>query len=400
MNVLPQDRSPLLDSQYLSYLISYLKWVGWQIAEETPTWYEFQGGQDASGTPLPLILPRDPNTSDAKGYIEKAIELLSAISDESIHLTAQRVRSVYNDIFIISNLETGAYQSISLGLAATQIAKIKSLVLYGVRSERSPQPYFHKQSGVGTNMLKLFRFGHTLQGSFGLTIESPLVHESDRFIRESPNQPPLLANLDDYIEEESITLAPLERRIMERLVRGLLITQRATRNHSIEPIVEEYGSGFSGNMCEAIVKIAEDNQPIEYRVLWSPKISASEDIASIDSIRLNETSYTLLKEATQEMKKREPEFESVRGIVTHIGSTGAPLGEQDEGRTIIVRRVFDDNRRPHSIMIPLDRNQYLEAHKAHLDWSTIEITGVVERVGNNYRLLDGRDFRVLNSPSS
>lgn len=395
MIVLSQNTTQLLESRYLNNLVAYLKLSGWRVAEETSTWYEFLGEQDINGQPLQVILPRNPDTLDTPSYIEKAIELLSALSDESVNITAQRVQYYFSDIFVISNLETGIYQSISLKLAATQITKVKSLVMYGARTERHPQPYFHKPSSAGENMLNLFRFGHTVHGSFGLTVEAPIVHSLELFTKES-SQLPLLPNLSDYVVEAQIEIPPIERRIMERIIRGLLITDRATVGHDIDPIVKEYGSGFSGNMCNAIIDIAQDGDPIEYRVLWSPKVPVSEDVSSVTSVKLNETSYTLLREAIQEMKRLEPQFEVVRGIVTHVGSTVAPLGDASDGRTVVLRRIFDDDRRSHSIIVPLDKDQYLEAHKAHLDWSTIEITGIVERVGSNYRLVDGRDFRVVN----
>jgi len=395
MTLFPRDNNPALDSEYLGKLASYLKLKGWQIAEETTTWYEFLGEHDINGQPLHLVLPRTPDLNGTESYVEKAIDLLAALSEEPATTTMQRVQFCHSDVLVVSNLETGSYQSIPLRQASNQINKVKTLIAEGARTERNPRPYFSSSLASKERMLDLFRFSHTVRGSFGLTIESPIVHNFELFSRTQSTQPPLFANIDDYTIEPHFQIAPLERRIMERIVRGLLIAKRATTEHSIKPLVEEYGSGFSGNMCDAIAGIARDREPIEYRFLWSPRIPAPEDIVETQSIRLDEESYILLEAATQEMKRIEPEYERIRGTVTHVGSRVAPLGDASEGRSVVVRRIVD-HRASHNIIIPLNKEDYLKAHQAHIDWSTIEVTGIVQRVGSNYRLINPSNFVITN----
>ena len=62
-------------------------------------------------------------------------------------------------------------------------------------------------------MVEHYRFGHTFAGSFGYTIESPLIHESDVFRSEFQDR---LFELEAYTDEE-VVVTPLERRVMERV---------------------------------------------------------------------------------------------------------------------------------------------------------------------------------------
>lgn len=395
MTLFPKDDNQILDGQYLNKLASYLKLRGWQVAEETPTWYEFLGEHDINGQPLHLVLPRNSDVNGAESYVEKAIDLLAALSEEPVTTTIQRVQFCFSDVLVVSNLETGPYQSITLRHASNQINKVRALITEGARTERNPKPYFSTSPPGKEKMLDLFRFSHTVRGSFGLTIESPIIHNSESFLIAESAQPPLIANIDDYIVEPNFQIPPLERRIMERIVRGLVAARRATTEHSITPLIEEYGSGFSGNMCDAITNIARGKEPIEYRFLWSLKIPISEDIAEVQHIRLNEESYILLEAARQEMKRIEPEYERIRGTVTHVGSKVAPLGDESEGRSVVVWRIVND-KRSHSIIIPLSKEDYIKAYQAHIDWSTIEVTGIVERTGSSYRLVNPSNFVVIN----
>ncbi len=92
MITLMQSNTQPLESRYLSHLIAYLKLKGWHTYKEASKWYEFRGEQDINRNPLEIILPRDSDAVDTSNYIEKAINLLSEISEESVGTTSQRIR--------------------------------------------------------------------------------------------------------------------------------------------------------------------------------------------------------------------------------------------------------------------------------------------------------------------
>lgn len=388
--------TPLLDQRYFAYLNAYLTLTGWKV-EQTPLWNEYLGPLDSEGAPLLLVLPRNHQARDAQDYVTKAIELLSALQEEPVETVALRVQHVHSDVFITKNLETSFYASISLRLADTQVSELKSLVATAARAEREPRPYFQTTSAVGQRMVEQFRFGHTIKGSFGMTVEAPLIHEMELYVTNKDSaQPPLLQDLADYIVATDITMPPIERRIVERLVRGMITTHRSVEEQSIQPLITDYGSGFNANMCTAVSQMGKGEGPIEYQVLWSPKFSVSEDITGWQSTKLDEPSYMFLEEASRVMRVMEPDVKRIRGIVTHVGSNVPPRSEDNIGRQVIIKWLREDSSRSASIIVPLNRKDYMEAHKAHLDWSTVEVTGSIVRTGGTYRLLDATDFQIVN----
>lgn len=394
MRYLASSDANALGKQYLNHLVAYLKLTGWTM-RESPRWYEFYGNSDVSGDRLLMVLPRDPNASDLESYIAKAIDMLCAIADEPSLTVIQRIHHYHSDVIIVRNLETGIYSSISLKLADIQVSELKSLVAYGAKAEREPRPYYQNYSGIGSKMIEQFRFGHTVRQSFGLTMEAPIIHDMELFA-PTDGQPPLYADLSDFVTEAQIAVPPLERRIVERIIRGLGITWRATKENSLRPLIEEYGSGFSGNMCLSIARIGGNKMPIEYRVLWSPKLPVPKDLPDTRSIRLDQTSYMLLQAASYEMKNMEPEIVRVRGIVTHVGSNVPPLSEDNLGRQVIIKWQRPNSQRAVNVVVPLSKEQYVLAHKAHLQWATIEVTGAIVKTGSAYRLVDASHFEISN----
>lgn len=385
-----------LGNQYLNHLIAYLKLSGWTVHEH-PKWLEFYGNTDTAGNQLLLVLPRDPNATDLQSYVQKTMDLLSAVADEPLSTTIQRVQYYHSDVIIVRNLETGVFSSISLRLADTQVSELKSLVAYGARTEREPRPYYQSYSTIGTKIIEQFRFGHTVRQSFGLTMEAPIIHDMELFTADKQKeQPPLLSDLAQFVVETEIAVPPLERRIVERIIRGLNITWRATEENSLRPLLEEYGSGFNGNMCISISKIADHKLPIEYRVLWSPKLPVPSDLSDAKPVRLNQTSYILLKQASQELRNLEPEVVRVRGIITHVGSHVPPLSEDNIGRQVVIRWQRPSSQRTQNVVVPLSKDQYVLAHRAHLQWATVEVTGAIIKTGSTYRLVDARDLEIFN----
>lgn len=393
-------QAPPLEAYHSRFMAAYLRLKGWRV-HEYPRWFEFFGEPDADGEPLMLVLPKEPNAPDTKRYLDKAIDLLSALDDEPGSVLAFRIQHVYNDVFVVCNIETGIISAIPIRVADQQISELRHLVAWSAQAERNPRPYYDNLNNP-SRFLEEFRFGHTLRGSFALTVEAPILRDADIFQSNlNVAQPPLFPDIAEYEEpspEDNMPVerAPVERRIVERIMRGLVTAKQATEESSIAPVVGSYGSGFNGNMCSSIVELAKNTGPIEYGVLWSPRVPVAEDLEEHPTVSLDYNSYTILNEAAIEMRRRPLQEERIHGRVTHIGSDVDPLSDSQEGREVIIKWIREEGRRIAKIIVPLNREQYILAHDAHLRWATVEVTGKVVRSASGYRLADPHDFEVLN----
>ena len=190
---------------------------------------------------------------------------------------------------------------------------------------------------------------------------------------------------------------PPERRVMERITRGLIAARGTERDNSADRLVRSYGSGFSGNMCKTIIELSDGRRAtVEYNIMWSPRIKPSDDIAEITPILLNEVHYEYLEIAAIELEKlQEDDTYHVRGLVGAIESFVPPSHPGAKRSVVIVWNNKPDSNREVHLVVELGLKDYhlaLEAHKAE---QAVTLTGEAKVVGNTWRLFNPRDFSVV-----
>lgn len=376
---------------------TYLSLIGWtQESSLNKRWEVFVGAEDAEGEPLEIVLPTATQSIEDKFHLASAVNLLSALAEEKPETVITRIKLQEYDVLRIRDIETNKYHSIPLNLAAQQVQAMKRLIAFSACSEEEARTHFNTyQIKQAKDMLGHYRFGQTFAGSFGFSIESKIIREPSRYIQKrfTLDEP---TNGDENEEDINPVYLPIERRVMERVIRGLMVTQQLSDSGSIERLVEEYHSGFNANMCEAIVEMSEKkSMPIECNILWSPKIQPSRDIASVQSILLTGRNYYQLERAAEQLKNKEPEVMVVRGRVTDLSASDDPLGNPDAKRSVIIKWTYRPVGRPIKIIVSLDKDDYLTAIKAHQEWWTIEITGILQRAGNIWKLAKPQNFTVV-----
>lgn len=359
-------------------LVPYLRLRGWQDASN-PKWYVFQKND------FEIILPKNPKARDANLYISNAVDLLSGLTDEKSQDVIRRIIYFDSDILLSRNIQTGEYNSITLMMASQQVHELKQLVNYSAFSEYQPKPYFlQSQSKSSRQMTEHYRFGHTFAGSFGFTVLSPITR------LPLPHQQLMLFS----DEKPPAPLAPMERRVMERIVRGLSITKMAVSQRDAEPLLRDYASAFNANMCQSLVKMSQGKKmPMEYKVYWSPKFEPADDVSQLHLFELNETSYEMLDYAGNELKKLKPEYVSVKGRIIGLTSKDNPLGSSAH-RSVIIRGRYSDEMRPIDIIVELSKEEYVRASKAHIEWAVVHVNGILSRSGYGWRLTDASDFTL------
>lgn len=371
-----------------SNLIPFLMLNGWKKIETNSTrWIVLHGIADANNKPLELVFPKDGQAPEQESYVMKAIELLAALNNDPIQLVAQNIVYYDRDMLYVRNTQTDDQDALPFVLATDQIIHIKQVIAYSACSEKEVRPYFVTQNLAAKRVMSDFRFGHTFTGSFGFTIEAPKLPDPPKFVQEvldlGENFPPPPVNV------------PFERRVMERIARGLQFSKQAENERDHRVLIREYASGFNSNMCSAIVGMSPDKDPIvEFRIAWSPKIKAGEDIAGMKPIRLRKDGYDILEFAAKQLKSLEPQTVKVVGHVRALTSSDNPqsLGTR---RAVVIRGAYPGVRRAVDIIVELDRDGYAKANDAHISWRNVEVTGTITRSGAAWRLSNAQDIRVL-----
>lgn len=336
---------------------------------------------DDDGNPIYLVLPRKNSFNDSSRRIFEAIRLLSVIENHSIQEIIAKIKNRNKDIFLLKlNIPPGHDESLPLDKTVRILNNIKQLLGYAASTETNPVPYFNRSLSIGTEFVDNCRFGHTFQGSFGFSIESPI------------DLNPQISLPDTGVT----TPVPFERRVIERTIRGLSYTQDAVLEGKPEQVAIQYNKGLNANMCETVVDILKDAGEIstEYSVIWSPEWPVSDDLKSI-SILLDHRASSYLESAARSMRSSiESQKVTIQGLITQlrIDLSGTDEDETDEegDRYIVVK---DKSRR--NVHVYLDNDTYRSACDAHRDDKEIKITGILEKQGRFWQLMAPREVEYL-----
>ena len=369
---------------------TFLDAQGWQLEDEhNDRWYVFSGEEESNNESFEIVLPKKTRSPEYSAYVMHMIEILSSLADRSHELIVQEIQNACRDVLLVQVNDGDDTTSVPMNLAAKQILKLKQLVAYAACSEKTQRAHY-RDSSQGKSMAEHFRFGHTVAGSFGYRVESA-VGEKVLF-HEDLNQ---LRQLDIFELQEIEEAPPLERRVLERIIRGLAATAKSVEVGDAIPLLDGYSSGFNANMCQALLEICKGHEePIEYNVSWSKKIPVSKDIEQHNRIRIDRSHFDYLVDANQKLKKTKPEKTRIEGLVTALSSEDDPRSEDVDDRSVIVR-VTTGSFKSRKLRIALGKRDYERADKAHMGWNTVSVTGVMRQLGSHWHLSDPNDFKVI-----
>lgn len=360
----------------LADIMSYLTSTGWeQIKYDDRRTLIFTKPDGQAESPFVIALPYTEQFRDYSARIEEALERLAVVEDSSFDAVLRKVQSVRDDVIYL-RLMVARDEYPSLERASHFIEGMRDLVAWGACMEREQQRYFVQPFHEAREQTEHFHLAHTYHGSFGFTIESQ-VSEAQQLAFWSDQQP-----------------LPLQRRVLERITRGFLLTQQAEERQSAEILNEQFAQGFNGNMCKAVLEMLEDIREgqVAYAVRWSTSVPASQDVAAFAPIVLQESSIYYLQSAAAYLEKtgqRDLRGErTIEGPVVTLGYDGRGAREV----TIMAEGIG-------RVECTLNEEQYQAAGLAHLAQHTVKVMGkLVKRgKGERYTLTSPRNFQV-NQP--
>ena len=236
----------------------------------------------------------------------------------------------------------------------------------------------------------IFSLVTRLLDSFGYRVESA-VGDCVLF-REDSEQ---LRRLEIFSDQEVEEIPPLERRVMERIVRGLAATAKSANEDEITPLVDGYYSGFNANMCNALLEISMGHEePVEYTASWSKKFPVPPEIKEHSRIRIDRSHFVYLDAARRQLMTQQPEKTTIEGMVTALSSEDDPRSDDADNRAVIVR-ITTGKYKARKLRIALGKRDYERADKAHMNWNTISVTGEMRQIGSHWHLSDPCDLKVI-----
>ncbi|WP_444956997.1 hypothetical protein [Microbulbifer sp. ZKSA002] len=366
------SKDSLLRAVKVQNILSYLNQNGWvrdpDLALEKL--YLFKGPISDSGKPLELRIPKRSNFIDFYDRIADAVNLISLVAGIPAKQVIADIKSCFLDTLGLRVLNTGNYEdSLSIEDAYKDVIGLRNLIIYSACSEKQPSKHFDTPTAIGHKHSNSCRFGHTFRGSFGFTIESPLMSE----------QP----------TNHQLIEPPFERRVIERIARGLSITKTASNKGNPDILVESYEKAFNSKMCEALLQFSKSE--VEFSFGWSKEVSLSNDITRGKKYLLNEEDFKVLNYAASKLKEVDPVETIVMGKIINLHCTTSPE-EEKNNRSIIIKHNHED--RLIEVKAVLNRTNYVNACRAHSSGQVVSITGDLERKGAQWEVLNITKFEI------
>lgn len=372
----------------------YLSKTGWTKVKQSDSKILVFGltGHGTHESPI-LVFPSEDSYSDSKPRIHDAISTIASFQDRPFGDVLAEVLRYDLDI-LRQRIDVPGISGIPLKLMPEIVRSFRELVSKAAQLEAAPQgarPYclgkaskaIQKSNEVAGKCL----FGHTFAGSFGISIEMPLVLDEQKFA---------------VVAKETPTF---ERLVMQRIATGLVDADNARKVGQVSVLIDNLENGFNADLCSTmetlLVAIAQiDEAPqIEYAFKWSPLIVPDKELNGIKPISFVPSEIaSVFHDAANEMKKLfKTNPVAVKGEVIALADD-PERKETDEKyrRTITIR--CKNKGGINLVKITLSDKDYDAACLARARHNWVSVKGVLVEEGSDHRLRSPQNFKEVDTP--
>lgn len=360
----------------------YLRMQGWEREPEPP-------GSDvwslptADGTYEVIA----PSSREARDFTQRVAELLRTLSVAEDRSELEVLRDLATVAFDVQYVHTHSISppgTAPLRDAAEAFNAAQAMLAASTASLEEPRLVLpSRRSTKTTEIMKKVLAGPTSEGSYVISIWVPV--------------PPRITTDEDQVLFDDPS-EPFEREVTRHLHRSLVAARAAASealriDEGLEAFVSRESEGISANLCEALARIAgEEEQGFDVRFAWA----LDRPIADLQQrVAFSAESIPVLREAARELRARLPEDDvRVRGIVVRLHREG----QQGAGEVTISGIVTGDSpEKLRRVAVSLAESDYELAIEAHQNYADVEINGSLVRRGTRTYLNDAHGF-VVRSP--
>ena len=368
MRVSIRDRGALLAVSPAA-LSAYARTAGWSRQEPYRAHSDIYVGESRPE----IIVPRTERLGDYASVVATLIDTFAGVTDQDESSVYRSLLTADRDVVRIRVAENDD-GSVTLDDGVNLVGGARDLLLSAACSLRGPQPVYRAGANrEAADLLKQMRLGQTDQGSFVVTLLTPVV---------PPPLPALFAYPDDRND-------PIQRRMTTRLIEALDAARDAaerTTTGETSAFDEAVAAGVSANLCDALVLLIEPFPTLDVSVSWARTRPVA---VPATVVRFGRTDATLLREAAISFRNRAPQPDvRLYGFVQRL-----KRGEAGDDGTISLQATIEGQRQ--SVAAVLERTDYERAIRAHRDRTPVVLSGDLDRIGQRWRLLNPRLTEVI-----
>ena len=362
MKVSIQDKEALLAISPAA-LSAYARTAGWAKVD---TYGEHSDVFTGEGLPE-IILPRTAHLGDYARVVSMVIEIFAKVADMDELTLYRDLAMADRDVVRVRAVDGDNSGSVAVSDGVDLMSGARDMILAAACSLQEPQPLYR----AGTNRkardyLSRVRLGQTEQGSFAITLLSPVI------------SPPM-----EYGDD------PIERQVTRRLADALAAAHEATEKTvggDAGAFSEAVARGVSANLCEALVKLIEPFLALDISLVWARTHPMS---TARNVVRFAAHDAPILRQVARSFREREPRPDiCLFGVVQRLKRY-----ETDTEGTIALRASI--NGQNQEVVAVLKQSDYERAIWAHKTKSPLVMEGDLEGAGQRWRLLNPRIADVI-----
>ena len=369
MRVSIKDRAALMMVSPAA-LSAYARTEGWARVEPYGDHSDVYAGE---GLPE-IILPQTKQLGDYHSVVARLVDIFARVAEiDELTLYHDLVTADRDKVRVRVAEGDG---TVDINDGASLVAGAREMLLAAACSLHNPRPLYRTGSNRDANdYLKQMRLGQTEQGSFVVTLLSPVV------------PPPVQAALIPDPESDD---APMARRVTRRLGLALDATREATvktTGGDTKAFSKAVPLGASANLCEALVQMVEPFATLDVSMTWArtrPMSPARQVVGFAND------DVSILREVARSFRSREPQHDVLLfGSVRQLKRDDS----EDDG-TVTIRASVDGKIQ--SVMAVLTQPDYDRAIQAHKEKAPVILEGDLDRFGQRWRLLNPRIVEVIH----
>ncbi len=370
----------LIEGAQVADVTEWLASLGWRRDPDFPRaeLLVFEGPGDDDGTPITAVIPSDVSSTDFRDRLIDLVKLVAAATGRTPNEAAADLAAADADRVQVRVLSNFAHRgSIPLDYAAGMIVALRELVVAAACVEENPRASYTRATKAAVEHARRCRFGQTRRGSFVATLECPVTP-----VIGDPTAP---------------SAVPFERRVTERIVRGVGNVHRAALDGRAEALVTQWKDGLNANMCESLLRLRDPDgeTTLEFSTHWSRRLAAPADLGR--SVRIDRTGFEFVAATSRAL--RSTVAHDARAFIGRVVALADPREDDDDGvddddddRIATLRFDANGRGRLQNARARLGEGDYKLACDAHRDGRPVSLRGRLERRGNRWWITDTEGF--------
>jgi hypothetical protein len=361
-------------------MAAYLRAMGWRKEVDLDGKGSLWLKAAAEGEEFDVTLPLKRDLGD---YALRMGEVLGTLAEVERRSELEVLRDVMTTTADLVRVRAPSHSAengtLPLDQAVSFVERSRDMMLSAACAALKKRAFYAKRKPQqAMDYLRQVRMGQTEQGSYVLTILSPV-------------PPELKAAQWELLPVEPVE--PYERQVTRTLVEALAALDEAARgaamNGDMAPFNAAVSRGVSANLCDAVVGLSEVSagEALDVQVSWSRTRPLEE--RALARVMIGSDSMPIIEEAARHFRETAPvEDFDVEGFVTRL----ARGPEAQEGDVTVEGIVEGQMRR---VVMSLGPENYGHAVSAHNERLSVKCTGELVREGRGLRLQSPRHFEVI-----